>query len=286
MRIYKHSNKNEYVATEDGIWIRNFCKVGVLPVNINDLNSDADRKLFLTNEYENVKRGKVYLNPSIKTPIVVIVSDGYDFAEQQALLSAIPTQNVHIFAVNGALAKWTLLDKSIPAEKRRRINYYIVNNPYSTCLKFLPHGDYYPKCIASSRVNHAFVERYKGEVSFYSPPDEVNFAGIWSRTDCMVDDYRNPVCAALMLAYRFGAKKIVLLGCDDSFAQERPGAVKLENGLWTYPPQIVAQRIIDLTLFWMQKTEIKIYQHSNGIKYNYCEYITGEEVIKVLNEQQ
>jgi hypothetical protein len=65
---------------------------------------------------------------------------------------------------------------------------------------------------------------------------------------------------------------------DDSFADERPSAEKLENGLWTYPQQLISHRLIDANLYWLSKKEVQITHHSSGPKFNHAAYIQEEGI--------
>ena len=287
MRTFLHRSKNEYLQTQDGIWVRNLCKPAVSPLNINDINSDADKRLFLENETKNLLRGSVYLPPT-RMKKVIILSDGFDFESKQEALKHIPTEDVFILATNGVLNKWNLADASLPTSQRRRINYYVINNPYPQSLKYLPKvGRYVPPCIAASRTYSTFIERYKDTCYFYASAEEENFGGRAAKTEFFFDDYRNPVCAALSLARHFGAEKIILFCCDDSSKSERPSMTHLENGLWSYPQQIMGQHIIGTMCHWLAlKGGIKIADCSSGIKYDDADYIRAEDITEFLNEEQ
>src|SRR5581483_5776715 len=93
-----------------------------------------------------------------------------------------------------------------------RMDYFIVNNPYPECMSYLPTNRPLPKCIVSSRTYPEFVRQYrqrKGAIYKYNPSRERKFGGVADSIYC-VDDYRNPICAAVGLAYRFGAEKLLV----------------------------------------------------------------------------
>jgi hypothetical protein len=95
-----------------------------------------------------------------------------------------------------------------------------------------------------------------------------------------IDDYRNPVCAAIDLAFRFEARRIMLLCCDDSFKDPRDAAEELENGLYTYPQHLRLQDIIDAKAFWLNQykdRKIKVCDYSAGRKYDNITYINTDE---------
>jgi hypothetical protein len=274
MRI-KKKNKNEYLLTEGDVWVRNFCNSGPF-VDINNLSSPSDYRLYLNNELDNYKaKFGIIEGNTIHYPNVVIVSDGFCFEQKQELLNQLP-KGVIIFGVNRSLIKWTL---------KTPMSHYVVNNPYSECLKYLP-SKRFPSCAASTRTNSEFIKRYKGEKFFFLPTPNNNYSSPMSDERLLVvDDYRNPICAAIGLAHHFNVEKILLFCCDDSFDQERPGAVRLENNLWTYPQQLLSQHIIDSNLYWLKKQEIRIGNYSSGIKYVNAEYIEGNKIADFFGSQ-
>lgn len=292
MRIKKFQDQNEYLLTEDGIWVRNFCPGDELSlrtaVNFNELASLRDCQLFLKNEVENQKLNSNRISgESIFLPKIVVVSDGFGFAEKHALLAALPYKDVAIFGVNGSLAKWSLIERLSPEGLSRTMKFFIANNPYGECLRHLPtKHKYFPNCIASTRTNHQFTRQYGGTIFFYRPAKERNYSGLKMSAQYLVDDYRNPICAAIGLAFRFGVQKLLLLCCDDSFSDERPGSEHLENGLFTYPQHLVSQRIIDANLFWLAKNkEIKIANCSSGINLTNAPYIPTEGIVDFFRDE-
>ena len=164
MRIKKHSNKNEYLLTEDGLWVRNFCKKGVPKRDVNQLASQEDYQIFLENELA-IRKLRI---PSIETPVyhnIIIVSDGFDFSKKQKLLAKFPSKKVTIIAVNRSLANWKLVGDNCPAELKRAVTFFLVNNPYKECMKYVPTKHrYFPRCIISNRTNFEFVHTYRGNI--------------------------------------------------------------------------------------------------------------------------
>ena len=284
MRIKKHPSGNEYILAS-GLWVRNFVKPCTRYLSVNDMFSREDMSLVLKNSELNKNRPKI-ASESIFFRAMVIVSDGYRFPEKHLWLGGIP-KDVGILAVNSAARRWKLVSPDVPPERRRTINAYVVNNPYPECLAYLPENKYYPTCIASARTNSDFVGRYPGDVYLYSPTPEEGFGYEVKERYC-IDDYRNPVCAAVGLAYNFGARKVLLLCCDDSFAECREGSVALPNGLHTYPQQIMSQETLDANLYWLtsqQDREVAVANCSEGIKLKNALYIQSEkEVGEFLGE--
>jgi len=276
MRI-KKTKKNEYVYAS-GLWVRNFTKQGSFAQNQNQITSREDQAVLANNTQANFRLGLANIaDETVEFPKVVIVSDGYDFEERHKVLSQLPN-DVSIIAVNGALKKWSMSDRA--SEDFRTINVYLANNPYPECMRYLPskNSKYFPTCVASSRTYPEFLRQYGGNMYLYQPTPEIEF-GFHTKSRYFLDDYRNSICAAICLAYQFGAKSLMLLCCDDAYEDQRDGALQLENKLWTYPQQKLAEKIIDANLFWFKQSDedIKIANYSDGANYTNAVYIKSEE---------
>lgn len=275
MRIKKNSNGNQYLLTEQSHWVRNFTKPIVPFLDINNTISPDDYFVFLKNEVQNGMRRYTWIDSEkIYHPRIIIVSDGFEFSKRHKMLADLP-KDVVIIGVNRSLVKW-----DVPS---RSMNYYVVNNPYSECMKYLPKGNRtLPKCIASARTNFEFLENYRGTKYRYYPVNEAKYATLGAKeTSWQVDDYRNPICAAIGLAYRFGVEQLLLLCCDDVLKEERPGATKLDNGLWIYPQQEIATGLIDGNLHWLQSqphTEVCVKNCSDGLLLKNASYINEEKI--------
>lgn len=275
MRVKKYRN-NEYVTAE-GLWVRNpYTKSE--PVDINDLNG-GDLELFLKNETQNLSIRSVREDDMEGSTVesAVVCSDGYMWDEKQKILADIPNKKVKVVGVNGSLAKWTMVGSL--SDKKRVMSYYVANNPYQECLSYLPKAHkYYPNLIASTKTNPDFVESYLERPVFYSATRDRTYSGV-PRDGCMVlDDYRNPVCAAISFCVKKGLKKLALVCCDESFEEERPAAIKMKNGLYQYPEQIRSQRIIDAQLYWLRRAGVEVVDCSSGSEYENAAYIGIERL--------
>jgi hypothetical protein len=273
MRIKKDpATKNEYIAA-DGVWVRNFAKDCVSPVNLSPLVGRDEYVNLVDNEEANHTRQITNISDEdIGFRRAVIVSDGYDFDRRHRIISEFPS-DVAVIAVNRALVKWTLLDK------KRPINLYVVNNPYVECMGYLPKNKYFPSCVASSRTHPEFIKKYAGRIYLYEPTPARSF-GLENNPVYFIDDYRNPICAAIGLAYRFGVEKLMLMCCDDSFVEERDASVPLPNGLFTYPQHVRTQHIVDANLYWYKAQggdSSSIADFSSGLESQNAAYITNEE---------
>jgi len=277
MRIKKHSNKNEYLLTPAGMWVRNYTKTLVPFVDINSLTREQEYSLLLENETVNNRSRHPWVDSEkFLHDKIVIVSDGHWFNVVEKVLGRLD-KSVTIMAVNGALKKW---------KESRVPGYYVVNNPYPECLHFMPRV--FPRCIASVRTNHQFLERYRGVKYRYLPVGDEKFSGTkGSEVEYQIDDYRNPICAAVCLAYHFGVQKLLLACCDDSFGEERPGAEALPNGLWQYPQQRVGHGFIDGCLYWLRQSgpEMSIRSSSACLEYENAPYIRPEEIVTFFEDK-
>lgn len=266
MIIKKHKNKNRYVVA-NGFYIRDFTQSGIMPI---DINSNLSNHTLVENELENFSNKYPMIeNEQLYHPKIVIVSDGFNFDQLHTLTAELP-KDIVVIAINGALKKWDL-------ECKRAINYYVVNNPFNECMQYLPKHRYYPRCIASIRTNYHFLNEYQGSKYVYFPVYNEQYSGIKVHSGQRIDDYRNPVCAAVGLAYRFGVQKLMFLACDDAFNYEKPSAQLLENGLWQYPQQTLAQELVDANCYWLKTKDIKIGNYSNGINLKNALYINHKD---------
>jgi hypothetical protein len=286
MNIKKHPSGNEYIFAGD-VWVRNFTNKQVASLQLSCLFSEEDQSLVLKNEQMNLNHPKVS-DEILDFSKVCIVSDGYQFEERQKILAKLP-KDVCIIAVNRALAKWGLFDAKTPPEYRRTINAFLTNNPYKDAVAYLPpkNSNYYPTCVASTRTNYDFLKRYLGDVYCYRPAPEEKF-GIVTPEKYYIDDYRNPICAAITFAYQMNVKKLMLFCCDDSFADERENSVRLPNGLYCYKPLLRSHEIIDANLYWLthiEENEIQASNYSSGLDYSNAVYINDErEVISFFTD--
>jgi len=268
--IKRHRNRNDYLLTDDGLWVRNFTKP-VRAIDINALVGEKDYQTLIHNQMQNIASNLPNIDAeTISVPNLIIVSDGYQFEEKQKLLSTIKGK-VTIVGVNRSLPKWHI-DK--------KMDYYVVNNPYKECMSYLPE-DYFPRCIASIRTYPNFIRNYQGVIYQYVPTPNERFYNMIQPSICSIDDYRNPICAAIGLASRWQVKKILLFCCDDAFEGERPSSEKLPNGLYFYPQHSISHNLVEGNLFWLanKSKNIRLGNYSSGPEFNHIPYIREEELI-------
>lgn len=286
MRIKKHQNKNQYICTPQNMWVRNFTLQNVPYIDLNETIKKDDYPIFLNNEIQNSFKKYPWIHTEkFLHSDAIIVSDGFKFSENHKILAKLP-KSVSIIGVNGALSKWE--------NANRNINYYVVNNPYKECMRFLPRNKrILPTCIASQRTNYQFLEYYNGIKFRYYPVNEKTYSTKGMKeTQWQIDDYRNPICAAIGLAFRFGVQKLLLLNCDDVFETERPGANMIENGMWIYPQHEVAHGLIDANLYWLKSQDymdVIIGNCSSGPKFTNALNIEANKILEffgVTNNEQ
>jgi hypothetical protein len=167
------------------------------------------------------------------------------------------------------------------------MTFYLANNPYGECLGYLPKRHaYYPNLIASTKTNPAFLKAYRSQPYFYMATKDTNYSGVGHEGCMSLDDYRNPVCAAISLAWKRGVKRLALLCCDEAFEEDRPNSVRMENGLYQYPQQIMCQKIIDSQLYWLRKAGVEVADCSSGIKYENADYIDFDGLPSFFKKDQ
>lgn len=284
MKIKKTPSNNQYIRAGNA-WVRNFAHACNSPISNSCLYERSDYHIVVRNEEGNKVLPRIADEKLIFSK-VVIISDGYDFDNRHKLLAKLPP-DVCVLATNGALKHWKLAT----GLERRAINAYVVNNPYAECLRFLPakSNKYYPVCVASIRTNMQFLKEYLGDTYVYCPTPERIF-GLEHSEKYFIDDYRNPICAAIGLAYQMGVEKLMLACCDESFAERRDYAVQLKNGLWTYPQHLRSEAIIDANLHWLthqEGKEVRVGNWSSGGECVNAEYITSErDVLQFFDDKE
>ena len=282
-KIKKHRNRNQYLLTNGGLWVRDFNQV-CQPIDINNLTSCDDFRQLMQNEMD-IRAMQI---PEIGSeflptfPKVIIVSDGYDFNKKKHILYDLPS-DVRIIATNRVLAKW---DVSKDGTVKRKIDFYFVSNPYNECMSFLPSHNYRPRCICSIRTNPLFLKKYKGTCFYYIPTGDLGFGRKRSAVKSL-DDYRNPICGAVSIAHRCNVRKLAFMCCDDVMKEGRPTMEQLSNGLWTYPQHHIMHQLLDGQVYWLKQQEdykIEVVDHSSGPKYENISYIELDKLVEFFDD--
>lgn len=267
--IIKKQANNEFCLVQGGLWVRDFTKPFSKQLDINNLIPPHDMMLLIDNELKNSERlWQKVETESFSHANIVIVGDGYHFNEKHRLLETIK-EDVAVIGINQTLSRWQI---------NRKMHYYLVNNPYQECLTFLPQQQrVWPRCIASCRTNPEFIKKYNGLVYLYSPSPSENYSPS-KDADFLIDDYRNPVCAAIHLAHKFEVKKLLVLCPDEAYDERREGMERLKNNLWMYPQQKIANALMGGSLYWLAKAGVKVGYHGNGPENEGIAYIREGEV--------
>jgi len=276
MIIKQHVNKNEYCLSRSGHWIRNLTKPVVKPFDINDITPLEDMKLILENEFKNSLKKYQRMEETFCEK-AVIIGDGYAFDESVKAIESLPG-HVVIIGANKAFAKW---------KSQRTLNYYVVNNPYQDCLYYYPQIiTSWPKCVASIRTHPHFLEVYKGLLYTYSPTSGEIYSGPDKDNTYFIDDYRNSICAAVGLCWKFRVKKLLLMSTLEMYKEERSGTIPVKDGLWTYPQQQMAHDLVDANLYWLQKAKIDVGYTNSGLDYEFATYITVADLKRFFDGQK
>lgn len=269
MIIKKHKNKNDYFLAGNGLWVRNFTKKNVKEIDINKLLSPEDMRIILENEMENYKKTYQRIDTEDFThKNIIIINSGYQFNSK--ILESFP-DDIIIIGVNKVLDLWNI---------NKKMHYYLINNPYDECLEFLPKQQrVFPRCIASTRTNPGFLEKFKGLIYSYNSTADEYYSGLRSECEYFIDDYRNAICAAIGLAYKFKVQKLLLLFADEVYETFRPGMVK-SNNYWIYEQQEVAHKLIDANFYWLK--DVKVGYYPKLLEFKNGSYI--EEIVNFFKE--
>lgn len=277
MIIKKHPNRNDYCLSKCGYWVRDFTKPIAKPIDINNMLSLEDMKLIIENEFKNSLKKYQPIEENMPShDNIIIIGDGYGFDRNLKAIESLPP-NVVIIGVNGAFSKW---------KSQKRLNYYVVNNPYQDCLYSYPQIiTNWPKLISSTRTLPHFLEVYGGQINTYYPTSGKDYSGFKNDAILSIDDYRNPMCAAIGLSYKFKASKILIMSSLEMYDNERPGTERVKNK-WIYPQQKIAHQLIDANLYWMQKAKIKIGYTDTEPDYEFATYIEIDDLKRFFSNGQ
>jgi len=269
------SNKNEYMKV-DNYWIRNFSKTNVVPKDINNLYDDSDIKVIIENEIKNEKlTAPNLLEENIYFDDVLIISDGLGFNDHKNLLQDIRS-NVCVIALNKTMVFW---------EAIKFPDFYLISSPFENCLADIPKKGY-PKLIASRRTCHKFISAYRNVIYFYDPTcDDKYKSPVAKNSSIYIDEYRNPICAALNCAFNFRAKNIYLAYCSDGYKAHRPGCISVDENSFCYPQQQLANNIVNANIFWNKFSNPNNNIYYTGIKnsFSFAKYVESDDFRKLIS---
>jgi len=269
------ASRNEYIQIGN-YWIRNFAKANVVSKDINDLYNDEEIKVLIDNEIKNAKlNAPNILDENFSFENVLIIGDGFGFDEHKDLLNNI-REDFCVIAINNTMRFWQAI--KLP-------DFFLVTNPFENIFSQTPEKAF-PKLIASRRANNKFVSFYRNIKYFYDPACDSKYQSPISKDAVQfIDEYRNPVCAALGCAYYFNAKNIFLAYCSDAYKEMRPGCDKISDGIFCYPQQILANKIINANIFWNKLSNTNNMIYYTGIKnsFTFAKYLQNGDFNKMIS---
>jgi hypothetical protein len=273
--IRNHVSGNQYSLTENKkIWIRNFGIRHASPLDINNLYSEQEINFIINNELiNNYHKNSFYEAEDLSDKNVFIISDGYGFEKTKEILETTEIKNQYIILTNSALRFWDI--------KRYLPSLYVVNNPFKESLAYL-NKRIFPRLLASTKTYPEFFKYYNfnaGLYLYHSTPQLNYKAPIKTDYSNYLDDYRNPICAALVNCYYGNAKNIFLMSCSEGYKENKNGSI-LKNEVYQYPQQILADQIVDANIFWIKKNNPEINVNYFGINksFKFARYIIEDEL--------
>lgn len=275
LSIRNHISGNQYALTENKkIWIRNFGISHASPLDINNLYSEHELNIIITNEMVNTyHKNATYEPEDLSDKNVFIISDGYGFEKTKEIINSLNIDNHYIILTNSALKFWDA--------KNYLPSLYVVNNPYKESLSYI-NRRLFPRLLASTKTYPEFFKYYNlnaGLYLYHSTPQTNYKSPTKSDYSNYIDDYRNPICAALVNCFYGNAKNIFLMSCSEGFNENKNGSI-LVGGVYQYPQQIIADQIINNNIFWIKKNKPETNINYFGINksFNFAKYITEEEL--------
>jgi hypothetical protein len=242
VKVYNHPNQNQYVLVDPNIWVRNFTKKVAKPVDINNLYNESEYENLTNNELASSIYNYPYLEEGFfQNKNVVILCDGYGYKESKQYVEKLNSQNYFIICLNTTLSLWE--------NKNRTPDLFLNNNSTKDCLRHANNKISVP-CVCSTRVNMDFYKEHRGPIRRYGITESLNlhFDRLPGQT-IRLDEYRNPVCAAVHLCWVNNIKNIILVGCTNGTIEEKMGTIKYGN-LYKLPSQKISDEIIDAMLMW------------------------------------
>ena len=262
-------SRNEYIGVEE-YWIRNFGKPSVSPIDINNLYDDKEIYILIDNELKNSKINMPnLLEENFSFDNVLIINDGFGFDKHADLLSDL-TDDWCVICIRNAARYWQAV--KFP-------DFLLVQNPFNTCLSQMPDRQF-PKLIVSRRTNTRFVVGYRNVKYVYDAVCDRKYQSPYAKASkTYIDEYRNPICAAIGCAFNFNAKNIFLAYCSDAYKETRPGSIEISENLFCYPQQVLANKIVNANLFWQKFTNINCNIFYTGVKnsFTFAKYLQHDE---------
>lgn len=274
LTLKKEKNQNEYLKVEN-FWVRNFVTPSIKDVDLNNLYYDIDLNEIILNEMNNTRLKNATLESAIfsKYRNFVIVSDGYGFDDHVKFDNL--RSDVCLILVNQAARLWSC---------RRMPDFLIVNNPTKTCMTNMPVR-FFPQLIASRKTYHDFVRAYPNTLYFYDAvPDSYYQTIMNGSSELHIDDYRNSICAAIGLIYKLGFGNVFMAFCSHAYKEKRAAMEQVDDGLYNYPQQQVADKLIDGNLFFYKfgRQTTNIFHVGYKKSYKFSKYLHIDDMVELL----
>lgn len=272
--LKKDINQNEYMKIGK-YWVRNFSVPTIKEIDINNFYYDINLQEIIQNELENTRLKNELLEKDLfnRYRNFLIVSDGYGF-ENHKLFDSIRS-DVCIIATNQAARLW---------ESKRLPDFFLINNPDPSCMVAMPVR-IFPKLIASRKTHNKFLRSYPNGLHFYDAvPDGYYKSPFNDTSEIHIDDYRNPICAAIGLSFKFGQGNLFLAFCSPAYKNKKDGMVDLGDNLHNYPAQRTADEIIDANLFFYKFGRPRFDIFYTGYKncFKFSKYLEVENFVGLL----
>jgi hypothetical protein len=274
VNVKKHLNRNEYIQI-DSYWIRNFNAPDVTPIDINNLFGEDEIKNILANEMQNTKYvSQIIANDLTNIDSLIIVSDGFGFPDHSKIKDL--KDNCGIMVLNHAMRFW---------ESPVFPNFMLMNNSTEVALSCMPLNSM-PQLIASRRTFSPFIKKYDNNIYLYDPTPDENYQSIASKdSSVFLDEYRNPVCAAISFANFLNIRNIYLCFCSSAYSENRAGTIKIAENAYQYPQQQLADRFIDGNIFWYKfgNRYRQIFYTGLENTFKFAKYLKIEELLGLIS---
>jgi hypothetical protein len=271
--VKRHLNRNEYLQVEN-YWVRNFNASDVTPVDINNFFDEFETTKILNNEIQNTKFSfQLITQDMTQIENLIVISDGYGFRQHDQLKNL--KSNVGILVLNHAMRFW---------ESPVFPTFMLMNNSTEQAMSCMPLESM-PQLITSRRTWSPFLRKYENNIYTYDPTPDENYQSIASKdSSVFLDEYRNPVCAAISFANFLKIKNLFLAFCSYAYSENRPGTNKVDENAYQYPQQTLADRLIDANLFWYKfgAKNRQIFHTGLENSYLFSRYLKFEDFIKVV----
>jgi len=261
--------RNEYLSIdyEGAIYIRNFCTL-FTHVDIDEYFFSDQLFAYNSNAYANKKL--LISNINIRK---------YQHYSSAIIICSSKKTNEDVFDNNLCIG----VNESLKyyAEK---MHIYACNNPLANINQCFPNKniDSWPEGLFAYRVNPSFIKMYKGNITGYNVPKNINRSGLCNvnNHNIYLEDHRSIILTVFNLLYCIGIRNIILVNFENYIEEERPGAVYIKEGVYMYPQQIIDLSIINAGAYWLNKNDVNVFTTNKCIDFaSNIKYIEDSKII-------